>query len=732
MRLSAKAPIVIRGEEITHLDADGYKHLPRATSLPDGKVLATSGGKWAPSDLSGISVSSVFGRTGAVAAQTGDYTAEQVGAEPYAGAPAATSFWRSTAAGVRAWVQLVAADITDLATTLAAYLTKANPAFTGRLTGPSAALSGALTANGAVSQAWGAGYKPVAFGLGASIAVKNWPDGDTLYLLNNVYRASGDVSKAISGTGNCSIALIGADGGFAYQTAGNPGAGESVNLVEKFSVDAAGALWLNGTPRVTAGGDGRFVGLRASEIAGTGIRPLVALSDGTIDDQAAPTFLGTIGAAAAVHDHASITGSAAKLTTPRSIGMAGDGTWSVSFDGSANASGAMTLTSIITAGGPVGSATKAPQFTWDSKGRLTAVDEVTITPAWSSITSKPTTFSGLGVTMLASDIPNHASRHHWNGADPISGQSISGLRTTSSPTFYGIIIGDGGIDLGNLVGIGRNGSGGIYMRPSAGVVRLTVEDTNVYCSTAFSANSGQFTNLSTGFVRSSSVGQLSSSSLLASELPNHASRHEYGGADSLAGQSIAGLRKVDSPSFLNLSLDGALQFSGYNITSYDGDAFYVETSGGWQLIKSTLAEGTIIATGLFPTGNGIACGKDSYRWNFRSNDLNHECETVTATNTTPGSSIQTIPSTGNYFKLTNGSGGATRNYRIPNAPGSGIGKRLALFSGSSDPDGFTRIYPPSSGQLWNGGAQVTTYVEFNSSAGALKIVMDSDGSNWYI
>ena len=138
MRLNARAPIIIRGDEIAHLDADGYKHLPRAASLPDGKILASSGGAWRPSDLSGVSVSSAFGRTGAVAAQTGDYTAEQVGAEPYAGVPAQTSFWRSTAAGVRAWVQLVAADITDLATTLAAYLTKANPTFTGTLSGQSA------------------------------------------------------------------------------------------------------------------------------------------------------------------------------------------------------------------------------------------------------------------------------------------------------------------------------------------------------------------------------------------------------------------------------------------------------------------------------------------------------------------------------------------------------------------------------------------------------------------
>ena len=59
--------------------------------------------------------------------------AADTGAEPYAGVPAQTSFWRSTAAGVRAWVQLVAADITDLATTLAGYLTKTNPTFTGHL-----------------------------------------------------------------------------------------------------------------------------------------------------------------------------------------------------------------------------------------------------------------------------------------------------------------------------------------------------------------------------------------------------------------------------------------------------------------------------------------------------------------------------------------------------------------------------------------------------------------------
>jgi hypothetical protein len=206
MRLSAKAPIVIRGEEITHLDADGYKHLPRATALPDGKVLATSGGKWAPSDLSGISVSSVFGRTGAVVAQTGDYTATQVGAEPYAGVPAQTSFWRSTAAGVRAWVQLVAADITDLATTLAAYLTKANPEFTGTLkqggTTRITSDGGAWFASMQSANLVGAGDRPVAADLTGTLRPKT-PDQ-----FRNMISA---LSATLKGAAN-GVAELGADG----------------------------------------------------------------------------------------------------------------------------------------------------------------------------------------------------------------------------------------------------------------------------------------------------------------------------------------------------------------------------------------------------------------------------------------------------------------------------------------------------------------------------------------
>lgn len=80
--MNFRFPLVSRdgGKTIEHSDADGAKHLPRSQGLADGLALVISGGKWVASAISGVSVASVFGRTGNVVAQTGDYTAAQVGA----------------------------------------------------------------------------------------------------------------------------------------------------------------------------------------------------------------------------------------------------------------------------------------------------------------------------------------------------------------------------------------------------------------------------------------------------------------------------------------------------------------------------------------------------------------------------------------------------------------------------------------------------------------------------
>jgi hypothetical protein len=99
-------------------NANGYYTVTRSTNAPanafnlgtlgTGILKCTvSGGICTPADAvaSDFPVSSVFGRTGAVTAQAGDYTPAQVGAEPALGNPAANGYiLSSTTSGMRSWI----------------------------------------------------------------------------------------------------------------------------------------------------------------------------------------------------------------------------------------------------------------------------------------------------------------------------------------------------------------------------------------------------------------------------------------------------------------------------------------------------------------------------------------------------------------------------------------------------------------------------------------------------
>ena len=96
--------------------------------------------------------------------------------------------------------------------------------------------------------------------------------------------------------------------------------------------------------------------------------------------------------------------TATRLAVARTIGMTGDGNWSVAFDGSGNATGALVLASTGVSPGSYGSNVSVPTFTVDAKGRLTAAANIAITPSLSSLTG----------AAAANTIGNGAYTQNWN------------------------------------------------------------------------------------------------------------------------------------------------------------------------------------------------------------------------------------------------------------------------------------------------------------------------------
>jgi hypothetical protein len=143
-------------------------------------------------------------------------------------------------------------------------------------------------------------------------------------------------------------------------------------------------------------------------------------------------------------------GTATKLATARTISATGDGAWSVSFDGSTNVTAALTLTSSgVTAGTYNNSATAVTPITVNAKGLVTGTGaNVTITPAFSSLTSIPTTVAGYGITDINS---TYAPTLTGTGASGTWGISITGnaATVTTNANLTGVVT-----SVGNATSIG--------------------------------------------------------------------------------------------------------------------------------------------------------------------------------------------------------------------------------------------------------------------------------------
>jgi phage-related tail fiber protein len=151
-------------------------------------------------------------------------------------------------------------------------------------------------------------------------------------------------------------------------------------------------------------------------------------------------------AQAAVTTVAGNAGTATKLATTRAISVSGDATGSVNFDGSAAVAIPLVLAaSGVTAGVANNSATANAPLTIDAKGRVTSVGAaVTITPAFASITGKPTTLAGYGITDAASSTALNASA--------LTSGTLPDARLVGAYTGMTNLTGSGSVDFAKFLG----------------------------------------------------------------------------------------------------------------------------------------------------------------------------------------------------------------------------------------------------------------------------------------
>lgn len=139
------------------------------------------------------------------------------------------------------------------------------------------------------------------------------------------------------------------------------------------------------------------------------------------------------------------------------------GNQTITLSGDASGSGTtsipVTLASTGVSAGSYGSATAGPTFTVDAKGRLTAAGTVTITPAFSSITGKPTTATGYGIVSI--------------DGIPIGATTRSTGAFTSLAANNGLTVSAGGVSISQGLVMA---SGGITPVTTTGIIGTTLAD----------------------------------------------------------------------------------------------------------------------------------------------------------------------------------------------------------------------------------------------------------------
>ena len=196
--------------------------------------------------------------------------------------------------------------------------------------------------------------------------------------------------------------------------------------------------------------------------------------------------------------------TASELETARDIGLSGDATGNVSFDGSTDVTLALTLADTAVSPGTYGGATNIPTFAVDSKGRITSAANVSI-----STTLNVAGDTGQNTINLATDTLTFVGGDGiTTSIDPTDNVKIDVDNTVIRTTGGQTIIGDLAIS-GNLVVSGNTITLDTEtLRVNDSIILLAANnDTGDSLDIGIAAHYGVGGNNHTGFVRHAADGK---------------------------------------------------------------------------------------------------------------------------------------------------------------------------------------------------------------------------------
>lgn len=510
-----------------------------------------------------------------------------------------------------------------------------SPAFTGNPTAPTRTSS-----DNSTSLATTAFVKAQGYGSGSvtSVTAGDGLDGGTITTTGTISLPTLSVSAGSYGSSS-------AVGTFTVDDYGRLTAATNVSITPSAIGAASASTIIAAGTGLTGGGDlttNRTISLAAiangtilSNISGVSAAPTANSLSDVMDEAIGPTQ-GQIAYRSASGWVALDPGISGQVFSTQ--GPAANPIWRT-------VAGAGTVTSVATGtgltGGPItvsgtvsladtavtpnsyGSATASPTFTVDQQGRLTAAANVTITPAFSSLTGKPTTLSGYGITDAVNSSTQVIAGTGLTGGGALSGNVTLNLANTAvSAASYGTAsnVGQFTVDAQGRLTAAANVPIAITSAAVSGLAAsATTDTTNASNISSGTLPSGRISGSYPGITNVTlTTGTISTTPVNPTDIANK----DY--VDTVA-QGLDAKASVAVATTTNLaSLSGTLTIDGYatssgdrilvkNQTTSSQNGIYVASSGAWNRSSdmNTWAEVpnsfAFVENGTVNAGTGWVC-----------------------------------------------------------------------------------------------------------------------------